>query len=114
MTDETPIIAAAAEGRSESASSSAGHSSYGDDALVYVDPETKTVLGPLEFEKNGNPKSLPYKAVEASGERSWRKMYPWGTYRSMKRAFRLEGKVREEDSGATLDDVLPKLLNDTL
>lgn len=87
---------------------------YGDDALVYVDPETKTVLGPLEYGKNGNPKSLPYKKEEASGERSWRKYYPWGTYRSMKRAFRLEGKVREEESGGTLDEVLPKLLNDSL
>jgi hypothetical protein len=87
---------------------------YGDDDLVYVDPETKTVVGKLEYGKNELPKSLPYKKEETSGERSWRKFYPWGTYRSMKRTFRLEGKVREEESGDTLDDVLPKLLNDTL
>ena len=87
---------------------------YGDDELVYIDPDTKTVVGKLEYGKNDLPKSLPYTKEESSGERSWRKFYPWGTYRSMKRAFRLEGKVREEERGDTLDDVLPKLLNDTL
>lgn len=87
---------------------------FQDDDLVYVDPDTKSVLGPLEYGKNGNPKSIPYKEVESSGNKSWRKFYPWGTYRSMKRAFRLEGKVRDEGNGETLDTVLPKLLNDSL
>ena len=108
MTDDTVTPASPAP-----AAPSGGSSSYGDDALVYVDPDTKTVLGPVQFGKNEVPKSLPVKEASPE-ERSWRKFYPFGTYRSMKRAFRLEGKVREEDSGATLDDVLPKLLNDTL
>jgi hypothetical protein len=40
-----------------------------------------------------------------------RETYPWGTYRSMKRIYRLEGKVKDADVDATLDDVLPKALN---
>ena len=87
---------------------------YQDEDLVYVDPETRTVLGRVSFdEKSGKPKSLPVKKEEGKeGKYSWRKHYPWGTYRSMKRAFRLVGKVWEEKGAATLDDALPKMLGD--
>lgn len=87
---------------------------FQDDDLVYVDPETRTVLGPVQFdEKSGNPQSLPRKKEEGKdGAYSWRKFYPWGTYRSMKRAFRLVGKVWEEKGEATLEDALPKMLGD--
>lgn len=93
---------------------------YRDDELVYVDPETKTVVGRIEWTRNGNPKSKPYiqkPAPDAKpGERrrgSGRKHYPWGTYKSMKGAFKLEGKQRKADnSGKTLEDVMEKALKE--
>lgn len=86
--------------------------SYNDGDLVYVDPAAKTVISQVEFDEKGNPKACPYPAKE--GEHSWRERCPYGTYRSMKRAFRIGGKLVEEKGQATLDEVLPKLLNDTL
>jgi hypothetical protein len=92
---------------------------YKDDDLVYVDPETKTVVGIVEFEKNDQPKSLPYKPAALSpekikaGERPkgfWRKMHPWGTYRSMKRIFKVEGKIKDPEPNKTLEEVLPRAL----
>jgi hypothetical protein len=85
---------------------------YNDDDLVYVDPETRSVVGKVEMNKNGEPKSLAYKAPE--GKKAWRKFYPWGTYRSMKGAFRIEGKRLEAQSADTLDDILPKFMSDVL
>ena len=85
---------------------------YNDDDLVYVDPDSKTVVGKVEWENDEKPKSLPYQAKE--GEKSWRKFFPWGTYRSMKGVFRIEGKRIEEESADSLDDVLPKMLKDEL
>lgn len=87
---------------------------YQDDDLVYVDPESRTVLGCVTFdEKSGKPRSLPVRKEEGKDAgRSWRTCYPWGTYRSMKRAFRLVGKVWEEKGEAKLEDVLPTVLGD--
>lgn len=86
-------------------------SSYSDDDLVYVDPALKKVIGKVEFDEGGNPKTCPY---PKGGEHSWRERCPYGTYRSMKRAFRIGGKVMEEKGQASLDEVLPKLLSDVL
>lgn len=92
---------------------------YSDDDLVYVDPETKTVVGKVEFGKNDNPKSKPYVAPAAPkdakpGERRsfWRKMYPFGTYRSMKRIYKVEGKIKDPEPNKTLEEVLPKALKE--
>jgi len=87
---------------------------YDDNDLVYVDPDARIVLGLVEWSRNGNPKALPVQAAPAAdkekGRRSFgRKHYPWGTYRSMKNVYRLEGKKRH-DGEKSLDEVLPKAL----
>ncbi|MEK7137056.1 MAG: hypothetical protein AAB853_02110 [Patescibacteria group bacterium] len=88
---------------------------YGDDDLVYVDPETREVIGKVEFDDKGNPKSRPYVQKKEEGKKpSWRKQYPYGILRSMKRAFRLQGKQKEEDLELTLEEVLPRMLEDKL
>lgn len=105
-------------------------SPYKDDDLVYVDPETRTVIGRVEWNKTGDkPLSKAYvaptaMAVLAGGKpvakgkgkeekRSfWRRMYPWGTYRSMKRIFKVEGKIKDAEPNKTLEEVLPKALNE--
>lgn len=86
--------------------------SFINDDLVYVDPETRTVIGRVEWDANGQPKSLPYKS--ALGKEPWRTHYPWGTYRSMKSAFRIGGKCTEEESALSFNDALPKLMQDAL
>lgn len=94
---------------------------YKDDDLVYVDPETKTVVGIVEFGMNENPKSKAYvqpppkeTVAGAKPERRsfWRKVYPFGTYRSMKRIYKVEGKIKDPEPNKTLDEVLPKALNE--
>lgn len=87
-------------------------SAYSDDDLVYVDPEARSVLGTVEWDDAGNPKSLPFKSE--TGKQMWRKICPWGTYRSMKGVYRIEGKRVYEDGDLSLDEALPKLLNDAI
>lgn len=104
--------------------------SYKDDDLVYVDPETRSVIGLVEWNKTGDkPLSKAYVAATAAAapgdgkpaakgkgkeeKRSfWRRMYPWGTYRSMKRIFKVEGKIKDAEPNKTLEEVLPKALNE--
>lgn len=93
---------------------------YKDDDLVYVDPETRQVVGIVEWSKNEKPKSKPYVPVASTkelkpGEKPrgfWRKFYPFGTYKSMKRIFKVEGKVKDPEPNKTLEEVLPKALNE--
>jgi len=107
---------------------------YKDDDLVYVDPDTRTVVGRVEWNKAGNPKSLPMKIVEEEVEdeapkdgkpapagkvkRPMRRRiqrqryYPWGTYRAMKRLYKIEGKQKSEPSQKTLDEVMEKALKE--
>ena len=87
------------------------------DDLVYVDPDTSTVVGKVEWSANGNPKMLPYVAKEtpdAKGERrrSWRKFYPWGSYRSMKNVFKVDGKPRKKEPTKTLGEVIEVALKE--
>ena len=87
--------------------------SYQDDDLVYVDPVTKEVIGPVEFDKNGNPIKRKYEQSEKADKKSHRSHYPWGTYRSMCSAFRLKGKpVSDPEAEVTMDEYLPQVLND--
>lgn len=114
---------------------------YRDEDLVYVDPKERKVVGLVEFSKSGNPKSLvmkmetveeeePAKEQPAAaaapkgkpvpgkdkGRRPQRvrreRFYPWGTYRSMKRIYKLEGKIAREENQKTLDDVMEKALKE--
>lgn len=82
--------------------------SYRDDDIVYVNPDTQMVVGRLEWSRNGNPKSKPYQAQP--GERSWRRHFPYGTYKSMKNAFKLEGKRKKIEPTKTLEEVIAKAL----
>lgn len=38
--------------------------------------------------------------------------YPWGTYRTMKKIYKIEGKVFEAERTLTLDDVMEKALQE--
>ena len=86
---------------------------FKDDDLVYVDPDNRVVVGKVEFSKTGNPKSMAIPKAEPTVEDkrpSWRKFFPWGTYKSMKRIYRLEGKQGKVMPDKTLDQVIEKAL----
>lgn len=112
---------------------------YNDDDLVYVDPEAKVVVGRVEFNEKGLPKPLampprvsdvpeedaaetkpePAAKPGAKGGRDRRpprkprtRYYPWGTYRSMKKIYKIEGKVPEAERTLTLDDVMEKAVQE--
>lgn len=38
--------------------------------------------------------------------------YPWGTYRTMKKVYKIEGKVFDAERTLTLDDVMEKALQE--
>ncbi len=93
---------------------------YSDDDLVYVDPDSRTVIGRVEW--NGEkPVSKAYVPVQKdpattkkpSDDRPFfRKFFPFGTYRTMKKVFKIEGKVKEAEPNRTFEEVLPKALNE--
>lgn len=97
---------------------------YTDDDLVYVDPDKRVVVGLVQWSNAGRPKSLAMPSIEAADEEEAaaapaknkrpvrrprrQRNYPWGTYRSMKRLFKIEGKVIDEKPSITLDDAIAK------
>ncbi len=101
---------------------------YTDEDLVYVDPKLRIVVGRVEFLPNGKSKPLEMKeeVVEAPvigtdedpkdkgrGGRPRRvRYYPWGTYRSMKKIYKIEGKQMKEENHQTLDEVIEKAIKE--
>lgn len=102
---------------------------FKDEDLVYVDPETRSVVGRVEFDEKERPKPLAMKkpVEEAADEEEEKpakgkgkgrvrkprvRYYPWGTYRSMKKIYKIEGKIFNEPPQATLDEVMEKALKD--
>ncbi len=89
---------------------------FSDQDLVYVDPDARAVVARVEFSKNGDPKSLPLakkEGSEAVDERKrWRKFYPFGTYRAMKKIYHLEGKIGKQQPTKTLDQVIERALQE--
>ena len=102
--------------------------SYKDDDLVYVDPKKRVVVAIVEFSKAGNPKPLAMQEEVVEDDEEVKdpkdtkgklrprirrtRYYPWGTYRSMKKVYKLEGKVPREENQKTLDDVIEKALKE--
>ncbi|MFA7681591.1 MAG: hypothetical protein WCX61_01010 [Candidatus Peribacteraceae bacterium] len=88
---------------------------YSDTDFVYVDPKTRMVLGIVEWSKDGVPvPRIMEEKEEGKGEqekrrkRKTKRYYPWGTYKTMKRVYRLEGKEKNVEHSTTLDDALAK------
>ncbi len=103
---------------------------YADEDLVYVDPDKRIVVGRVQWGKNGNPKPMlmdgSVEPLEEKKERSpkdakgdkpdrksrvlRKRYYPWGTYRSMKRVYKIDGKPPKVEPIDTLDQVMEKAL----
>lgn len=96
---------------------------YNDDDLVYVNPKERIVVGKVEWTANGKPKSLAMpteeeehdeeKPQKGKGRPRKQRYYPWGTYRSMKRLFKIDGhRQAKPEAQKTLDEVMEKALNE--
>ena len=93
---------------------------YKDDDLVYVDPKARKVVGIVEFDKNGNARQKemvfepepPKKGEEQKPAKPVRKKpmrkryYPWGTYKTMRKIYRIEGKEKDNENYKTLDQAI--------
>ncbi|MDO8468759.1 MAG: hypothetical protein Q7S29_03310 [Candidatus Peribacter sp.] len=92
---------------------------YADTDFLYFDTEKRSVIGPVEWTKTGNVKPLEKKSAapaEAPERRRHGKprkeYYIWGTYRSLKRLYNLEGKTKREESTQTLDSAMERALQE--
>ncbi len=90
-------------------------SPYADEDLVYVDPKKRMVIGRVEFAKNGNAKALLMPEEEVTEAKEGRRpriprkrYYPWGTYRSMRKLYKIDGGITEDDRRIPLDDAMEK------
>ncbi len=95
---------------------------FRDDDFIYVDPEKRVVVGRVEWTAEGLP--IPLKRGEEDVQqdtaehahkerrRTRERYYPWGSYRTMKQIYRLEGKTKEAAGEGTLDTVLEKALRE--
>lgn len=89
---------------------------YKPDDFVYVDPDAKVAIGLVEWDKDGNalPKEWP-RPPRPDDTKVFRKpkirYYPWGSYKTMTKLYKLQGKVRDKDTDEyiLLDDAINKL-----
>tara|TARA_Y100000310_G_C20332131_1_gene645790 strand:+ start:217 stop:528 length:312 start_codon:yes stop_codon:yes gene_type:complete len=97
-------------------------SEYTDGDFVYVDPSKREVMGRVEWSKNGVPQKMEKKFVEKDSEEEPKKgrrrkrkkqYYPWGTYRTMKKLFRIEGKEKEIENYRPLDEAMTLSIKET-
>lgn len=94
--------------------------SYQDDDLVHVDPDKRTVVAKVDWSKDGLP--IPLKRGDADAEKDSPanatkerrprrvRYYPWGSYKTMKKIYHLEGKAKDAAGVGTLDAVLEKAI----
>lgn len=107
---------------------------YKDDDLVYVDPDKREVIGLVQWSNSGKPKPLvmrprdeaptetqPEQSADAEKGKKPRKprgrpvrqrFYPWGTYRSMKKIFKVAGKIHEERRAMPLEEAIERCQQD--
>ncbi|PIR53202.1 hypothetical protein COU76_02160, partial [Candidatus Peregrinibacteria bacterium CG10_big_fil_rev_8_21_14_0_10_49_10] len=98
-------------------------SDFTNDDFVYVNPAKREVMGKVQWTKEGMPEKMeradPEPDTDEEGgndhrKRSRRKQYyPWGTYRTMKKLFRIEGKEKEIEHYLPLDDAMKLAIEET-
>jgi len=98
---------------------------FADSDCVYVDPSARKVVGPVVWTAVGKAKPLvmpdkeeaPAPASDKDKKpvyrRKRKRMYPWCTYRTAKRVYRVEGKQKEEEKSLTLDEAMEKAQKET-
>ena len=103
-----------------------------DNDFVYVDPNRRVIIGPVEWLPSGRAKAIPIPTPEENVEevkpssaettgakkdakreerrRKPRKKqyYPWCSYRTAKRVYRVEGKEKEAERSRPLEEAMQK------
>lgn len=79
---------------------------YDDATLVYINPDTRTVIGPVAWEGD-EPKKLPYEQPEDASKKTKRIYYPYCTIRTAKH-FLWKKRPLQEDRKLAIDDALQK------
>lgn len=86
---------------------------YRDDQLVYIDCETRTIIGPVEWEREDLPKSLRQEPQDPQGKprergKRQRTFHPFCTYRAAKHI--LWKKTLAETERSSLEEGLRSAL----
>jgi len=77
------------------------------------DDESDAKIEPKAEEKPAAPAPKGRGGRDRRPPRKPRKRYyPWGTYKTMKKIYKIEGKVFEPERTTTLDDVMEKALQE--
>ncbi|MDA1208507.1 MAG: hypothetical protein O2904_00550 [bacterium] len=94
---------------------------YNDEDLVYVNPKKKQIVSAVNWTKDGNVE--PLEMVDERDEKHEEndeeekpkgryirkkktRYYPWGTYRTMKKLYRIEGKERDTENYIDLNKAI--------
>lgn len=86
---------------------------YTEDDFVYVDPESRSIVGKVEWTMDGAPKSYARKRTEGGDSKRGEELLPWGTLRSMRHAF-LERKQDSDEKRKPLEEVFSGPLDEAL
>jgi len=88
---------------------------YNDDDLVYVDPTKREVVGLVKWDKNGNAIRLEKEEVDDAKEnekkkrgKQYKSYYPWGTYKTMKKVYKLKGTAKEDQVNQPFDEAFTR------
>ncbi|OIO52979.1 hypothetical protein AUJ46_06155 [Candidatus Peregrinibacteria bacterium CG1_02_54_53] len=91
---------------------------FADSDFLYFDPETRAVIGPVQWTTTGNvqPLEKPTSPDEGNDRRRRGKRrkecYLWGSYRSLKHLYNLEGKRTREEQTQSLDEVMTRAMRE--
>ena len=93
--------------------------------FIYVDPETRTVVGRVQWTQEGvpvsqkrampEPRAIPAPVDQKERRRPPRERnYPWGTLKSMHNIFKLKdlSRDKEPERYIPLEDAIAKLMVD--
>ncbi len=84
-----------------------------DESDAKIDPASSNSA---EASPKSNAKPDTSKPVRGKDRRPMRKprtrYYPWGTYKTMKKIYKIEGKIPEPERTLTLDDVMEKAVQE--
>lgn len=92
---------------------------YNDADFLYFDPKTRAVIGPVQWTKEGNvlPRERPEEPEQPAKEGApprrihrhrEKEYYIWGSYRTLKRLYNIEGKVKDAERTQTLDEAMQR------
>lgn len=79
-----------------------------DESDAKIDPASSSDSAAAKTEGKGRGRGRDRRPPRKPRKR----YYPWGTYRTMKKIYKIEGKVHEAERTTTLDDVMEKALQE--